>query len=829
VEWPRLANAILQRSFGLLDKDRRGPGGSTLATQIEKFRHSPEGRTSAVRDKCIQMASAALKAYLDGPNTLKTRRGIVLDYLNSIPLGAVPGYGEIIGLGDGLWAWYGADFDRLNRCLAARPRSGQDRHAAEWGLAFKQVLSLFLAQRRPSFYLFEKPQALESQTQRYLSLLLQEGILSETEWDAALTAALQPLQSKQAQQRVSFVERKAANAVRSRLLGLLEVPQLYELDRFDLRVACSLDDQIQKEVADILQNLTDPAYARQCGLYGSHLLNPGDDPGKIIYSFTLYEHVSGANLLRVQTDNFDQPLNINESIKLELGSTAKLRTLVTYLEIIAELHARYGELSGEELRAASSTVADVLSLWAIEYLRDSPDRTLPAMLEAAMERSYSASPAEHFFTGGGLHTFANFKPEDDGRVLSVREAFRHSVNLVFIRLMRDVVSYYIYRRSESLSEALADPSDPARKAYLAKFADHEGSKYLRRFYKKYHGLPPREALQTLVRESRMTPKHLTVIYRSVVPEADIDEFYSFIQTALPDSALSRKTLAKLYQQYSPTVYSLLDRGFLARVHPLELWTVAYLRQHPTATINELIGASANERQEVYLWLFKTGLKDKQDQRILIMLENEAFQEIQRAWQRLGYPFDSLIPSFATAIGSSADRPAALAELVGVILNNGVRYPSVRIRELHFAQDTPYETIMRPTMEKGQQVLLPEIAGLLRQELIGVVEYGTAQTIRSALRTPAGLNIAIGGKTGTGDNRYEVYSADGEVITSFAINRTATFVFTIGDRLFGVITAYVPGKHSAAFEFTSSLAVRVLKVLAPKLLPLLAGRPDALHT
>ena len=33
-------------------------GGSTLATQLEKYRHSPEGRTQSARDKLQQMASA---------------------------------------------------------------------------------------------------------------------------------------------------------------------------------------------------------------------------------------------------------------------------------------------------------------------------------------------------------------------------------------------------------------------------------------------------------------------------------------------------------------------------------------------------------------------------------------------------------------------------------------------------------------------------------------------------------------------------------------------------------------------------------------------------
>jgi len=68
----------------------------------------------------------------------------------------------------------------------------------------------------------------------------------------------------------------------------------------------------------------------------------------------------------------------------------------------------------------------------------------------------------------------------------------------------------------------------------------------------------------------------------------------------------------------------------------------------------------------------------------------AFKEIHKGWKKLGYPFDHLVPSYATAIGSSADRPAALAELMGII-NDGVQMPAIKISSFHFAKNTPYET------------------------------------------------------------------------------------------------------------------------------------------
>ena len=78
----------------------------------------------------------------------------------------------------------------------------------------------------------------------------------------------------------------------------------------------------------------------------------------------------------------------------------------------------------------------------------------------------------------------------------------------------------------------------------------------------------------------------------------------------------------------------------------------------------------------------------------------------------------------------------------------------------------------------------------------------------------GAVVPVGGKTGTGDNRYEMYGPGGKVIASRVINRTATFVFLIGDRYYGTVTAFVPGEKAAEYGFTSSLPVQIFRELAP---------------
>jgi membrane peptidoglycan carboxypeptidase len=283
----------------------------------------------------------------------------------------------------------------------------------------------------------------------------------------------------------------------------------------------------------------------------------------------------------------------------------------------------------------------------------------------------------------------------------------------------------------------------------------------------------------------------------------------------------------LYQAYGPERLGLADRGYLAGVHPLELWLAAYLRVHPRASFDEALAASAAERVEVYRWLLRSKHKAAQDRRIRTELEREAFEAIHRQWREMGYPFDSLVPSYATAIGSSADRPAALAELAGILLNDGVRQPTRRLELLVFGEGTPYETRFVPADREGRRVVASEVAAAVRGALREVVRAGTARRADGAVQDPDGLPLEIAGKTGTGDHRYKVFAPGGRLVESRVVSRTATFVFTVGERFYGVVTAHVSGPAAAGYGFTSSLPVQVFRVLAPEVVaPLLGSRLEA---
>jgi len=823
IEWDRFGKALIDQALHRLDESHAAAGGSTLATQIEKYRHSPDGRTDTAAEKLRQIASASLRGYLDGENTLPRRRQIVVDYLNTVPLSARAGFGEINGIGDGLWALYGRDFAEVNRLLSMPTADDGPTPANGRALAFKQALSLMVAQRRPSYYLAEGEPVLRQLTDSYLRVMADAGVITPALRDAALPLALQ-LQTRITVARPgSFVEQKAANAVRGKLQALLAMQRPYDLDRLDLAARSPLDGEVQRAATELLRGLGDSHAARAAGLYGFRLLDEGDDTSRIMFSFTLFERGQHSNLLRVQTDNFDQPFDLNEGARLDLGSTAKLRTLVTYLELVAELHRRWSALSPAELAALKISQRDPLGRWARDHLARASDRSLAAMLGAAMERSYSASPHEGFFTGGGLHRFENFDPADDRRTMTVREALTRSVNLVFIRLMRDVV-HHVMSRSEGESAALIDdPSDQRRQDYLARFADMEGRQFVARFHRKYAGKSAREAEDLLVRSARPTPTRLAAAFYGLEPDAAVDRLREFIERRLPNADLSDAALQALHDRLGPGRWSLADRGYLAGVHPLELWVAAYLRERPEAPLREAVAASVEQRQQVYQWLFRTRHKGAQDARIRNLLEVDAFAEIQRAWRRLGYPFESLTPSYASALGASGDRPAALAELMGIIVNGGLRLPVTRVASLQFARGTPYETHLEYRPAQAERVLAPEIADVVRRALIGVVEEGTAKRLKGALVRRDGSVVQIGGKTGTGDHRFDTYGRAGQLISSRVVNRSATLVFLIGDRYFGTLMAYVHEPYAADYKFTSAMPAQLLKALVPALLPLVEGR------
>jgi membrane peptidoglycan carboxypeptidase len=808
IEWDRILKAALMYVGAKLQLPVPVQGGSTLAVQLEKFRHSPNGRTDTPVEKLRQIIGASLKAYHEGANTRAWRERIIVDYLNTVPLAAAPGYGEIHGLGEGLHAWFGMPLASVVAALnSPGPSAAKIR-------AFKYALTLLISVRAPSVFLVDERESLEEKVNQFTRLLARAGII---DWEMAAQLQETPIRfipSAPLPPQPSSNKNKAANAIRTNMMDALGVTNLYDLNRLHLQVDSTFDVSLQKKVTEFLHRLADPKVVSAYGLNGERLLESAD-PAKVIYSFLLVEATPGGNLVRVQADNFAAPFDFNRSVKLELGSTAKLRTLTHYLEVIAEIHRELSGLTEKQLAQRAQTARDPLTRWGIETLRNEKNLGLQPFLDRAMERRYSASPYEEFFTGGGLLHFENFSKEDNNRIVELRDAFRNSINLVFIRLMRDVVSYHRARLAYDSDDVLENPANSHRQKMLQEIADEESRATLRRAYQSYAKQSPDEIVRRLVGTKRSIERRLTILFyawRIGTSEAELKAWLE--KNKVPTAGVD---VAKLLHAYHNPRLTSVDYAYLLALHPLDLWCAGEFRKDSDLSWEKLYAASGEARRMGSAWLLNSHNRRAQDLRLRIRIERDAFSRMAPYWQRLGFPFKTMVPSYASAIGSSSDRPVALAELVGILVNDGVRRPSASLAKVHFAGGTPYETLLERTPKQGERVLAPEIAGTVRKAMAEVVEQGSARRLNGVFKLSDGKVVTVGGKTGSGDNRFETFNRAGGVITSRATNRTATFVFYIGERYFGVITAYVQGREADNYHFTSSLPVTLLKLLAPTVL------------
>lgn len=814
VEWERLFFAIQSDLAGT-----GGAGASTLATQIEKFRHSPGGETSGDKiEKFRQMLTASTRAYQYGYDTSQARQEIVLNYINAIPLSAVPGFGEVHGFSDGIRAWYGSDPAHVSMLLQLDETNMSDATMQEKAVALRQTLSIVMAVKMPTNFLLRNRDDLKARVDAYLPLLANEGIISERLRDAALATDVTYADPSviRSLYRAPDTPQKSVTSMQIDMMRMMGVQSLYDINRYDITARTTLDVPVDRAVSQRLEDITDPEIAARYGLTGYRLL-PASMTQDVTYTFTLYERLpNGQNVLRVQADNFDGQFNLNEDSRLELGSTSKLRTTVTYLEIISELHDRYSGMSAAQRSAVPVNPRDNLSTFVIEHLNAADtDKTLNGTLEAALNRTYSASPGERFYTGGGLHSFSNFDNRHNGGQYTVSYSLQQSLNLPFIRIMRDIVNYTVHNDMNINHDIYTNMDSPQRQEYLERFADREGTIFLWRAWQQQNGKSPSEIMDVLAEDTRKTAPQLAVLYRSVNPRGSLSQMTSFIQRHCVNCT-PNTDFNELYQDYAPGQFNLHDRGYITGIHPLALWLGGHLAQNPDSTWAAARDASADERIEVYQWLLDSDRTQGQNNRIYTMIEREAFDHIHDRWQRMGFPFDRMTPSYAAALGASGDTPAALATLSGILQNDGLYQPSIKYTNILFAANTPYEMNFNAAAARPTRVVSAEVARLVRREMQNVVEHGTARRAFNSITLSDGTVLPVGAKTGTGDNRQ--HHSNG---SSTVKNRTATFVYTIDDRFYGCVTAFVDGPNAANYRFTSGLPAQIFSsVIAPELTPLL---------
>jgi hypothetical protein len=396
--------------------------------------------------------------------------------------------------------------------------------------------------------------------------------------------------------------------------------------------------------------------------------------------------------------------------------------------------------------------------------------------------------------------------------------------------MRDLVAYHAARLPYDAQAVLSDPRNPLRLRFLEESADQEARYVLNLAYRGYRGLTETETVRRVLR-GYVSARRAAVLFYAWHDDTGEERLASWLASHVagwtPEAPWAQAAVRRLARAYANPRLTIADYGYLLDVHPLEIWSAGELIQTPGLSLEDLTARADSATAVSSAWLFRTRNRRAQDLRVQRHIDRDAFVQMTPYWRRLGFPFERLVPSLTTALGSSSDRPTALAELMGIIVNDGWRRPSVLIDELRFADSTPYQSVFRALPQRGEQVMHPAVAHVLRGVLAEVVEHGTARRLKAAIIGPDGAPEQVGGKTGTdsGDNRHEVFAKGRQLAGSRALDRTASFAFYVGDRYFGVISASVEGSAAADYGFTSELPVALLRLLAPLIEQRLAPAPS----
>ena len=489
---------------------------------------------------------------------------------------------------------------------------------------------------------------------------------------------------------VSYVGQKATQDVRNKLVSLLKLPDLYSLDRLDLSAETSVDTAAQARVTAVLAEALRPNLSALSRAWSATSCSATATPRKMTWSFVLYERGGDRNYVRIHADSLNQPFDINSGAKLQLGSTAKLRTLITYLTSSASCTTGSRRCRSRDLLRTAASAEDPLTEWAAGYLARTPGPqrcrrcSTRRCSEPIRRRRVPSLPAAASRASAISTTW-----EDDGR--PTRRDRLPALDQSGFRpdpaRYRQLLHGGERRRRSSGCSAI--PTTRSARPICSGLSNADSRRFLHRFYKDYTGLNGNEAMALLADRTQPVPKRLATVFLSIHPDARLAHLQR-----VPDDALCRKC-------------DLSDRRALGLVSDLfaraaATWPIAAMspasirsncgwlsicRSTPARAWNEILDASAQVRQEAYSWLFK-GNPHKQDTRIRILLEQDAFERIYENWKALGYPFSHLVPSLGTAIGASGDRPDALADLMGTIMNGGVRVPTVTIERLALCRRIP---------------------------------------------------------------------------------------------------------------------------------------------
>ncbi len=345
--------------------------------------------------------------------------------------------------------------------------------------------------------------------------------------------------------------------------------------------------------------------------------------------------------------------------------------------------------------------------------------------------------------------------------------------------------------------------------------------------------PSREMTDKLAKLISRTPKptdpdaarnwyspeeQLAALYGKRHPGAEYAETKSFILKHCPECT-KWADYKDLHQRYAagPAYdtqarhyrFSLDDRQYLSRVHPMWLEVGRMIGKDPKVTLEQTLDQTKDLRVAIYTkWLIEPkkltpGKIKAQIKAAGIMADKDAWAEINKFWALLGYK-RTLKDTLANVI-SAAHSTEDLTNFNAVLLNGGKTVTSSSFLGIHIAEGTPHEMHQKMSVPPSTQVMDPVTAAHTIKLLRNGVESpeGTSRRLFGAFKREDGTPYVVFGKTGTSAD-----ASTGDFRGAFWTGGIGgCFAVTIGTYKFGA---------GPSDRFTSADPTQMLKNLAPEI-------------
>ena len=391
------------------------------------------------------------------------------------------------------------------------------------------------------------------------------------------------------------------------------------------------------------------------------------------------------------------PFDINGGARLDSGSTAKLRTLVSYLEVIAKLRS-FDMSTPTAIPCGRRSTPTPRTAGPSRYLLCAEDRVAGGDHGRGRwnDRYLAANPGDLRFTGGGAASFGNRPPRGTAARRRIRTRC-HSTSTVVIRIMRDVVRRSIVRdarlgRAQVLEFDSEDPSPQGGHLEALRRSANRACLPIASAQIIAAQTAGQRSKPSCCRACVPLSRRLLRRYLAQHPSGrDRHQCASPQPCDRPPGAVDDRDetpQAGSSMAYSMDQFNLADQGCIASIPSAQL-AGGPCQCHPEPDYASACSMPAQRSQSVYGWIVPCPSQTCRTSRIRSLLEVEAFLRNPPQMAAISVIRSMPSPSYATAISSATAGRARQARSVSS--EQGRAPPGDASAELVSPGGTPFET------------------------------------------------------------------------------------------------------------------------------------------